>query len=88
MFVSMEDEVLRRFLPEWYRRIAARGVAGGGTRPGRPIVGLVGGARLGAAAVSLAQQRAQRMAFKQRRSVLKTDTWLEDSLSFAYREMP
>jgi hypothetical protein len=31
----------------------------------------------------MAQFRAQRMAFRQRRSVLKYDTWLAESLSFA-----
>ena len=34
-------------------------------------------------AIALAQHKAQRLAFQQRKAVLKTDEWLEDSLSFA-----
>jgi hypothetical protein len=36
-----------------------------------------------AAAIGLAQRKAQKLAFRQRKTVLKTDEWLEDSLSFA-----
>ena len=33
-------------------------------------------------AVLQAQRAAQRLAFRQRRNVLKMDTWLEEALSF------
>ena len=35
------------------------------------------------AAFRLAQRKAQTMAFKQRRAVLRTDTWLEEAMAFA-----
>jgi hypothetical protein len=38
-------------------------------------------------ALSSAQRAAQRMAFRQRRSVLKMDTWLEEALSFSGSSM-
>jgi hypothetical protein len=42
------------------------------------------GAHLAAdAAVRLAQSAAQKLAYRRRRGVLRMDTWLEDSLSFA-----
>jgi hypothetical protein len=31
----------------------------------------------------IAQRKAQKLAYKQRQTVLKADTWLEESLSFA-----
>ncbi len=34
------------------------------------------------AAFKLAQKKAQTLAFKQRRAVLKTDLWLDEALSF------
>jgi hypothetical protein len=34
-------------------------------------------------AIRMAQNRAQRLTYKQRQSVLRVDTWLEDSLSVA-----
>ena len=34
-------------------------------------------------AVGLAQQRAQRLAWKQRAGVLRSDAWLDEALSFA-----
>jgi preprotein translocase subunit SecA len=77
LFVSMEDEIVRRFLPGAIRRgvqaqlrrqlPAARPAAGGALR--------------------WAQAAAQRLAYQRRRAVLRTDTWLEDSLSFAARDV-
>jgi preprotein translocase subunit SecA len=72
-FASAEDELLRRFVPGALRRrleFAAR-QSQSGTR------------RLAGAAFSYAQFIAQRQAFHQRRQVLKYDTWLAESLSFA-----
>ena len=48
---------------------------------------LPGAQRAAMAVVRMAQETAQRVAYKQRRSVLRMDTWLEDSLSFAYKEI-
>lgn len=71
-FVSMEDELLKRHLPEAVRsrvqRILARDV------PGASI--------LAASALRFAQKSAERMAFQQRRSVLRNDTKLDESLGF------
>jgi len=35
------------------------------------------------ALLTQAQRKVQRLAYRQRRNVLKMDTWLEDALSFA-----
>ena len=72
-FVSIDDELLRRFLPEIVRKnltAAARYRYPGSQRQ---II----------SAIKYAQFAAQRMAFKQRRQVLKMDTWIDDSLSFS-----
>jgi len=76
-FVSMEDDLIVRYLPGPARRAIgaqlARGVPGAGWLVRR--------------AVAWAQRTAQRDAFEQRRSVLRMDTWLDDSLSFAPRDV-
>ena len=71
-FVSAEDELIRRYLPSPARRGFREAVRRG--LPAREIV-----AR---AAFKLAQSKAQTLAFKQRRAVLKTDLWLDEALSF------
>ena len=78
-FVSMEDELLRRYLPESIRRVVRTQLQS--KLPGSRLAGNI--------AVRWAQRgrRAQRLAFKQRRSVLRMDTWLDDSLSFAHRDI-
>ncbi|HZO57686.1 MAG TPA: preprotein translocase subunit SecA [Bryobacteraceae bacterium] len=72
-FVSAEDDLLRRYLP-------------------RPLpamtdailkMPLPGGKIITDAAFRLAQRKAQRLAHKQRRTVLRTDSWLDEALSFA-----
>lgn len=73
VFVSLEDELLSRYLPSlgrWWIRGMVR------TR-------LWGSHRLARAIFKWAQTRAQREAAKQRREVLRVDTWMENSLSFA-----
>ena len=72
-FVSMEDELIRRFVPELVRgrlETAARR-------------NLFATQTVAGAAFHYAQASAQRLAFRQRRHVLKFDTWLAESLSFA-----
>jgi len=72
-FVSMEDELIRRFVPELVRRRLETGARRN----------LFATQRMAATALQYAQSSAQRLAFRQRRNVLKYDTWLADSLSFA-----
>ncbi len=72
-FVSAEDELLRRHLPRAVRELFLRVFK---TRaPGHE--------KAAQAAFALAQRNAQNLAAKQRRAVLRTDTWLDESLSFA-----
>ncbi len=72
-FMSAEDEIVRRYLPRAARtalRFAVR----------TQFAGWRGVARR---AFALAQARAQHHAARQRREVLRGDTWLDESLSFA-----
>jgi len=72
-FVSLEDELVKRFVPGLARR-QVESLVRHGQAPA---------AKLASVTFGLAQFRAQRMSFRQRRSVLKYDTWLAESLSFA-----
>jgi preprotein translocase subunit SecA len=72
-FVSMEDELLRRYLPPTVSRQVAAFVQR--RFPGHE--------RAAGTAFSLAQRNAQRIAYKQRTAVLKMDDWLDEALSFA-----
>lgn len=71
-FVSLEDELVKRFVPELVRRQVERGVRSG-TGAGRKLAG---------AAFAYGQFNAQRLAARQRQTVLRYDTWLLESLSF------
>ncbi len=75
-FVSLEDELLLRYLPR-----VVHGRLVGAVRGGLPGAGAIA-----QAGFSLAQHTAQRLAFKMRKNVLRTDGWLEESLSFATPE--
>jgi preprotein translocase subunit SecA len=71
-FVSTEDELIRRYLPKAAQlnlKLALQAPL-----PGRQ--------QLSEAAFALAQRKAQRSAFAQRKAVLRTDDWLEEALSF------
>jgi len=70
-YASIDDELIRRFVPQSIRRRLADGLRRGSPRA----------AKLAGQAISYAQYAAQRQAYKQRRTVLKTDTWLEDAVS-------
>jgi len=76
-FVSVEDELIKRFVPAWLRGRLKSAVALNG--PGARSISQL--------AISSAQRAAQRMAFRQRRSVLQMDTWLEEALSFSGSSM-
>jgi preprotein translocase subunit SecA len=71
-FCSADDELLIRFLAKPLRRSLARSLK---KNPRTSST-------LAQTAVAFAQAAAQRQAFKQRRNVLKADTWLEEALSF------
>lgn len=76
VFVSAEDELLVRFAPRSMRLMLASLVR---TNPAsaQRFAGLV---------FALAQRRAQRQAYRQRQQVLRTDSWLDEALSFAGSE--
>ncbi len=69
-FVSWEDEIFVRFLPKPVRS-GLRRMASNGSRWARET------------AVGLAQRRAQNQAAVQRRLVLRSDEWIDESLGFA-----
>jgi preprotein translocase subunit SecA len=71
-FVSAEDELIRRYLPKTLQQNLKAALA----------ARVPGHQSLGQGAFALAQRKAQRMAFRQRKSVLRTDDWLEEALSF------
>jgi preprotein translocase subunit SecA len=72
-FVSVEDELIHKYL----------------SKPARKVLieawrrNLSGKERIAKSAFKFAQNKAQKMAFKQRRSVLRSDVWLDEALSFA-----
>ena len=72
-FISAEDELIRRYLPQASQQLFRRAL--GHRLPGQEIIAQ--------SAFRWAQGKAQSLAFKQRRNVLRTDTWLEEALSFA-----
>jgi preprotein translocase subunit SecA len=72
-FVSMEDELICRYVPSVVRNSFKKALRLPGPTSGWAAEQVV----------RWAQSKAQGRAFHQRRSVLRTDTWLDDSLSFA-----
>ena len=73
MMVSLEDELFQRYLPRHtpeQLQDALHSVSDDGYKLWR-------------SRLDQAQTRAEKQAFKQRLSVLKTDQWLEESLGFA-----
>jgi len=71
-FISLEDELLQRFIPAPILERVRAGVAGSAVWARYPAATLAG----------IAQKRAERQAYKQRAGVLRMDTWLSDALSF------
>ncbi|MEC9374428.1 MAG: prepilin peptidase [Planctomycetota bacterium] len=70
-FVSLEDEIIRRFAARPIR-ILKGAVIGSGHATLRPVF-------------SLAQRRASRLASRMRREVLRSDDWLDEALGFTGR---
>ena len=68
-FVSLQDELIARYLPAVAQKALRKAYAAS------PELAGVG--------FTLAQRKAQRLAAKQRRSVLQSDLWLDEALSFA-----
>jgi preprotein translocase subunit SecA len=73
VFVSVEDEIIQRYLPRPLQAALRRIVR---SRP-------AGWPKMASAAFALAQYKAQQLSYRQRQTVLRSDTWLEESLSFA-----
>ncbi|MCC7407004.1 MAG: hypothetical protein IT442_02970 [Phycisphaeraceae bacterium] len=72
-FVSLEDELIRRYLPKPLVQLLAWTL----TRPSKPAD------ILARAIINYAQHRSSSLAYRQRQSVLKTDDWLDQALGFA-----
>ena len=64
--------MIQRFVPGPIRRRLALAIEN--SRPGTD--------KLAKKVLLMAQREAQRLAFKQRKNVLKMDNWLEEALSF------
>ncbi len=77
VFCSLEDELLKRFSPRWVRAALHRLRRKSGEMSGAFTRRLF----------RVAQNRAQRMALRQRKGVLKSDDWLDEFLGFAGREV-
>jgi len=75
-FVSLEDELPRRFAPHFSAMLRRRH---GQTDKEIP-------SRLARRVFDAAQRRAERLALRQRKAVLKTDQWLDEYLGFAGKE--
>ena len=73
-YVSLDDELIRKHAKRKGKRAAAR--VGDKETRSRSLAKLF----------DKAQERAQRMARRQRKGVLKSDDWLEENLGFAGRE--
>jgi preprotein translocase subunit SecA len=71
-FVSGEDELIKRHLKPVLKSVMNLGFGGGE----------LGRKSLSKLAFKAAQDKAQKMAFKQRKSVLRMDTWMEEALGF------
>jgi preprotein translocase subunit SecA len=71
-FLSADDDLIRRHLPWPLASVVAALLQG--PIPGRSVIAN--------AAFRVAQRKAQRMAHKQREGVLRTDSWLDEALSF------
>jgi Preprotein translocase subunit SecA (ATPase, RNA helicase) len=69
--VSLDDELPRRFCP-WLSKLFLRFGAASFLPPHAAM-----------RVFSRAERKAERMAFKQRRGVLDSDTWLKEHLGFA-----
>jgi preprotein translocase subunit SecA len=72
-FVSIEDELIRRYLPPSAQKVLGSAVTG--KFPGWEI--------LANWSFHEAQRRAQQLAYKQRQGVMRSDLWFGEALAFA-----
>lgn len=75
-FVSLDDELLKRYLNPGILKILKKLI----------VTNSFLSNWLGNLAVKHAQNNAQKRAYSMRKSIQKTDTWLKDSLSFSRNE--
>ena len=73
MIVSLEDELVRRYMARPVRSLLAAALAKGGASAEKWAWRLI----------RAAQRRAERLSARRRQSVLLQDQWLEESLAFA-----
>ncbi len=73
VFISFQDELIQRYLARPVRK----------TLDQAWVRNLPGRRRLARLAFELAQDKAQALAGKQRRNILRSDLWLDEALSFA-----
>ncbi len=72
-FMSAEDELIHKYLSQPVQKILLK--AWQKSLPGKQ--------KMARRAFKIAQNKAQKMALKQRRSILRSDVWLDEALSFA-----
>jgi len=72
-FVCLQDELIIRYLPATVQKAIRHGFQRGGLKA----------LKLASTGFWIAQRKAQRLAAKQRQSVLQSDLWLDEALSFA-----
>ena len=74
LFASLDDDLVKRYVPRAMRDLAARAIRSG---DGDKHTGL------GRSAIAYSQFISQWTASRQRAGVLRNDTWLEEALSFS-----
>jgi len=86
-FVSAEDELVHRHLPaaalKMLKEIGTREQMHKAEQPHSTLNSSALSTSLTKPAFALAQRRAQKLAWKQRLAVLRSDAWLDEALSFA-----
>ena len=76
-YASLEDELLLQYGPKAFLKLLLQTMSRNRPESNRLFEHLI----------SLAQQKAQRQAFRQRQIVMQMDDWLTDALSFARSEL-
>jgi preprotein translocase subunit SecA len=76
-YTSFEDELLRQYGPKPFLKLLLQTISRNRPESNHLVDHLI----------SLAQQKAERQAFRQRQIVMQTDDWLTDALSFAGSEL-
>jgi preprotein translocase subunit SecA len=74
---SLEDELVLQYGPKQILKLVSKTISRNRPESTRLVEHLI----------SLVQQKAQRQAYRQRQTVMQTDDWLTDALSFARSEL-